>query len=215
MTRCIVVLTVGRSGSSAVAGALHHAGISFGRADDLMGPDRRFNPKGHFEMSSWWQADRALTEAIQAGKHALCGPHLDLINRRNVEEPVIWGVKSPFFPWTLPALIPLLPSDLRLVVLHRRFDAIVASRMRHGNGGAGISMSAALHDTECNLARLYGHCAKFSYLPQYHVQFEEVIDNPYVEMTYLLAYCLDGLDWLPSQIDKAAKWISPALVHHA
>lgn len=53
MTRCIAVVSIGRSGSSALAGALHQAGISFGDERELIGPHEEFNPKGHFEMASW------------------------------------------------------------------------------------------------------------------------------------------------------------------
>lgn len=195
-----------------MAGALHQAGISFGRPDDLMGPDRRFNPKGHFEMHSWWAADNALAQQIQMCHAGLCGHHIDLIARRNAEQPVIWGVKSPFLPWTLPVLLQHLPKDLRIVVMHRRFDAIVASKMRHGNAGTGLAYQAAVHDTACDLSRMYSTCVTASYLPQYHAQFEEIIANPKSEMAALMDFCLDGIEY-PAALQSAIDWIEPRLVH--
>lgn len=47
--RAVVILGMHRSGTSALAGTLHHLGVEFGR--DLIGASPS-NPKGHFEMTA-------------------------------------------------------------------------------------------------------------------------------------------------------------------
>ena len=51
MSTCVVVLGTMRSGSSAVAGALHKAGISMGK---FLMPGNEFNERGYYEDEEFY-----------------------------------------------------------------------------------------------------------------------------------------------------------------
>jgi hypothetical protein len=218
MTRVIVILTIGRSGSSALAGALHQAGIPFEAHGDNMGNSRDFNPKGHFEWSSWWRAGKWLKERLTTdgnGVEVLIDGHRDLVKSCSAANPQIWGVKSPWFPWTLPHVIGLLPADHRVIVIRRGREATIQSFMRHGNLGQGMTYDEAAVTVDEQMAVLEATAAGLT-CPVRNVTFEQIMAHTWRSMAGTLEFCYQDIAEVSvEQIEIATTWIDPELCHHA
>jgi hypothetical protein len=208
-------MTVGRSGSSATAGALHQAGISFGGPEELVPAHPDFNAKGHFERYAWHMHERHVALAIQRGVQPdgkdIAGIEAQI--RKNSDKQ-IWGIKSVYAPWGFPYYEPMLPRDWRMIVLHRRFGAVVQSYMRHMNEGNGCSEEHAEQSVIEGWAAFYNTVYRYRHRPQYHIEFERITSDPYMAMTELLGFAYDGVDVSETQIAAAADWIEPNLRHH-
>ena len=212
MTRCIYIATVGRSGSSALAGALHQAGISFGEPDDLMGAHRTLNPRGHFEMHTWFRAERGIAEAVEAGREpdaADLERIAELSAQRSEQHPVIWGVKSAR-PLALRYVWPLLPKDTLLLLAKREFTATVASYMVHGK----LDEETARQKVTDYYTALRAGVASIGIEP-IAVCYEHLIQHPDITLGWVLRVCYGGKQMVTTaQIEAAVDWIEPALKHY-
>lgn len=220
MTRVIVILTAGRSGSSALAGALHQAGIPFETPNDNMGKSRKFNPKGHFEMASWWRAGRDLKRDLKNGegedrKRSAAVAYGAIIKRRCQENTLIWGVKSPFTPWTLEVFGPLLPADHRVIVLRRNRESMTQSVKRHHNCGNGLPYDKAALIVDDYIRQLERASDTLT-CPVMDVRYEQLIRYPWRTLAGVLEFCYEDLAQVQiEQIERAVAWIDPELCHHA
>lgn len=219
MTRAIIVMTIGRSGSSALAGALHQAGIPFydGKKDHI-GKNRDLNAKGHFEMHSWFRPDLRLSTRVAENGHGYpsdLSPLVDelrkVIERRNEANPVIWGVKSTTLPWTLPHLLPYFPADHRVIVSARRRLPLAQSLKRH-NGT--ISQQQAEEMVDKRLHQMWTTVEGLT-CPVLTVRFEELVRYTRRTMRRALDFCYDGIELVqPDKLCRASEWIDPSLVHY-
>lgn len=217
MTRCVAILTVPRSGSSALAGALHAYGLSFGEDGELIGAHQSFNPKGHFEIRKWHDYGigiaRSIDSGLKPGSRDIDGIAA-IISKRNKAHPDIWGVKSAWLSHSLPYIWPYMPSDVRLIAIHRRFDAQVRSNVLHLDGGNGTTEDMARYKVLRHRARLYQTLSDFSHLPHYHVQFEALTDDPETVLRQVLAFCYEGIaDVDEPMVGRACDWIDASLRH--
>lgn len=217
-SRCILVLAVGRSGSSALAGALHQAGVSMGPDAELIGPHAEFNPKGHFEWRPWWELSKMVRNAY-AGKESLrhdtSERFRNLLARRIAGNPAIFGIKDVYAPWSLPYWWEHLPQDTRVVVLHRSINGRAQSIMRHDNGGKGCDTATALRIAENGYVKLAEAVGTLGgTVPRIHVQFEALSDSPSA-VAQAVRWCYEGLDVRlnGAQVDAAVQWIEPRLRH--
>jgi hypothetical protein len=85
-SRCILVLGVHGSGTSAVAGVLHRLGVSLG--DRLVGPTRH-NPRGHYEDADF----RVLLYSYRSDRSLL--PTILAFLETRFERRALWGLKEP------------------------------------------------------------------------------------------------------------------------
>jgi hypothetical protein len=131
----IIVTGVGRSGTSAVAGVLHHSGISMGRE---LYEASEFNPTGYYEEAPVCQLNDRILAATAGAEHWSCASRQEVLaaaepfaeEMRTLAAEAEGGWKDPRFSWTLEAWLPHLRERPRIVVCLRSPAAVVASTMR-------------------------------------------------------------------------------------
>lgn len=211
MSRQIIVIGMHRSGTSMVAGCLHHLGCNMG--EDLVLGATKEQPAGYYEDREIMQFnERLLTEA---GGGWLNPPEYDrlltacrdradrvqaLVKKRNEAFPV-WGWKDPRTCLTLPAFLPHL-DNYRIIFVHRYRKSVVKSLV--------IREKGRLDDEQANdligeyntfiMANLRGQRYKMIY-------YESFLKNQNVEA--LAGYC--GLVSTADQIQAAKDHIRPEL----
>lgn len=117
---CIIVMGCFRSGTSAVAGTLHHLGVFMGERFD---PPNANNPKGFWEDLDFKSLHSAYEEEPVGDKIGLFYEHL--VSKRDAEHK-LWGVKDPLICKYLYKLTSLI-SDHKLIVCRRSVEDIAAS----------------------------------------------------------------------------------------
>lgn len=145
---CVLVLGLPRSGTSAVAGALHHLGIPMG--DNLMPALSGVNDRGFYEDVEFVDLHIKLMRAHEDPQILFDVPNpLDevvladwqkLIDRRN-EKP-IWGMKDPKMCFLLSYFLARCPNT-EIVVVRRPFHECVKS-LKPLYGGMSIDRAATL-----------------------------------------------------------------------
>lgn len=186
MDRCIAVLTVGRSGSSAVAGVLDKLGVVM--AHKYMGANDA-NPRGFYEDVPLNRMLHTPLKEEQLYKY--------FAKRRRDG---LWGMKDPALVYKLPRLFRFL-GDVRIVVVKRDVEEIVASckRVWSKANRAEIDRKAQLIE---NLVRWRTHTT---------VWYNELIDDTERVVTELRDFVYDGLDRsLPDTAD-AIEFVDPEL----
>lgn len=140
---CIVVMGCYRSGTSAVAGILHHLGVDMG--SNFQEPNAN-NPKGYFEDPKFLEANLKIYEAIQIvddfdhhsrmfeAKKAFHA----LVEAREKRD-ITWGFKDPKF--CLTAKHVELPPETKIIWIHRDIDETAMS----------IIKSLSLHGKDANM----------------------------------------------------------------
>lgn len=113
----IVVLGCYRSGTSLVAGILHHLGVFMGEKFDDPSPA---NPKGFFEDIEF----KRLFNMWTSGKE-VSGLVKNLIQQRDLIHP-LWGVKDPQMCLLLDRFL-LLTNNVKVIAVHRSNNDICNS----------------------------------------------------------------------------------------
>ena len=218
MGRCIVVLGVPRSGSSAVAGVLHHLGVNMGNGHLQRG--NKWNPKGYMEDLRWQALNKRLTgdryghdqpmavSGEQAERYKALAELCDLSP--------LWGMKDPRLCFTLQFVLPWL-EDPRVVAVKRNPMASAMSLMKHSQGNykgrhmMTLQEAAELRDlwADAMEERLRGFGG-----PTFQVFYEELCYRPTGVAKELAAFAFDGLDWLQPDVAAAAAFVDPSLRHH-
>jgi hypothetical protein len=139
MSDVYVVLSMHRSGSSAVAGIMHHLGVDMG--DDLM-PASPDNPKGYFEDmvfvtlnqriiagagGAWWYHSNEFFKRVEN-----VGGFDNEIRDVCFAKSGVWGWKDPRTVATYPLYAPYL-DNVHFVVVERGIHAIALSLNRRDN----------------------------------------------------------------------------------
>ena len=187
MSRSVIVLGQHRSGTSAIAGILHHLGIPMGTpgtidsATHLVDGWPAFDSniygqfedndfvkifdKGHgsWECPVWW---RYSEETAQEAK--------GLVKKREAEHS-LWGLKSPQLCYTLMYLLDYL-EDPVVIAIHRDFDDMVASLAKRG----GYPIPVAQHMQSLYFLLHAGTKTevKGRGIPLLELRFEEVLRSP-------------------------------------
>lgn len=144
---CVVVLGLPRSGASAVAGILMQLGINMG---EHLRPPSSDNPKGYVE-----DLDFASIHSVLLGAEDGLNPYgilppdrqawLSYANLiRNKECQVSWGLKDPKLCFLLPYFATRLESNLKVIVVQRRFHSVVKSWMKTNPGSTASQAILAL-----------------------------------------------------------------------
>lgn len=138
MSRAVFVVGAHRSGTSAIAGALHKIGVNMG--EPFLQADAH-NPRGYYEdvvarslnqaMIGRWdnpqmQAPTELVSAVRAH-----------IRYRQSGNPDVWGLKDPRFSFTLPvwarAMRDMCPENTLLIIeANRRWSDSAMSIVSRG-----------------------------------------------------------------------------------
>ena len=127
MKKAVIVLGVGRDGTSLVAGILSKIGFFFGEEDDLIAPNE-INPLGFWEHKALPEFNRRIMAENDVGEYSSTSDLIESFSyHAELDEFVSstygqkWkiGLKDPRFCVTLPAWMPSL-------VLYRRTPVIVS-----------------------------------------------------------------------------------------
>jgi hypothetical protein len=123
------VLGVPRSGTSAVAGALHHLGVPMG--NDFVPADDRWAPRGFFEDVEFANVHSDLLfPDEQEAPRQLDGPRLDRYRTLIAERCATgrsWGIKESRLPFLFRHFVEMCPMPVRLIITRRPFHQCVAS----------------------------------------------------------------------------------------
>ena len=224
MSRCIMVLSALRSGSSCVAGALHRLGVDMGEGH--FQPADKNNQAGYHEDLRW----SAVTKRITGGRfyHDSFMPaeirdedaaeYSELARQRRAEHN-IWGIKSPRMALVAHWIWPYL-EDCRIVVVHRLREQAIASLQRHSaigypaqysltNGAAAEIIDRHLGAVEQRLTEFRGAVL--------HVSYDALLECPADQLARLECFCFDGKWHLAPDAERVqvvADWINPELNHH-
>lgn len=218
--RIIVVLSLPRSGSSAIAGALHRMGVDMGEGH-LQPPDLA-NPRGYYEDMRWNAIHKAVT-GIRYGmrepaglsqKHWQSYAHLVRICSRKP----VWGIKSPRLCFVLHLLLPILQDacDVRLVRVRRDWEANMASLRWHSELAYRGRFKMTDDEAEVLLtewqAALERRLEEFDG-PVFEVNYDDLVNDPAATLTELETFCFKGMKKLSAGIERAVDWIDPSLRH--
>lgn len=119
---CIIVLGCWRSGTSAVAGVLHHLGVMMGEKFNVPTP---MNPKGYFEDIEFKEVFNGLMNYDPACEDLM----MKLIRKRRTNFK-LWGVKDPQLCYLLDQFTEHLWCDHKLISTVRDKEAIAKSMAR-------------------------------------------------------------------------------------
>jgi hypothetical protein len=226
MSRFIGVLTLPRSGSSMVAGMLHHAGVNMG--DKLAGVSP-YNEKGIYEHVPFYELNHAITyhfdqrglwdyDTIQRFQSAQLSIG-ELRTRYRTEawrlESELYGQKEPLLAVAWNHVHWVIPGDKRLIVVNRRWDHIIDSAMQVRQHIAAMKELTQAH-IEAMYTFVRGYINKIVQITQYpvlHVQYERILEDPVTETRRIVDFAFNGLS-LDADYEAALAVVEPALNHH-
>jgi hypothetical protein len=170
---CFLVMGQPRSGTSAVAGILHHLGIPMGeRIVDPREPDRwdfpeadEWNPRGYFqdaafmnledaEFGRWAPPDNWIPSARFVDA---LGNSVELRQSRGGD----WGLKSNRLQFYLTEFRRVCADTVKIIVTRREMERSLASWVARGGGSHGEAFirmaSAKLFSVSADLCLHYDH----------------------------------------------------------
>ena len=213
----VVVLGMHRSGTSAVAGLLHHAGLNVGAADDLIEANEG-NPKGHYELrpmmelndtilKQWggtWDNPPAFPDNWQNSELALdqIASIRALIAEYQLHD---WVIKDPRIAVLLPLWSAALGDDAAYVAMYRHPREVALSLEARDSMPIAVGMSLWW---EYNYAMIHHLDGYRTYLLPYH----HLVTSP-VQSSVFLTKFLNS--WRPAldlhSVEQAASFIEPTL----
>ncbi len=176
---CIIVLGCYRSGTSAVAGILHHLGVPMGKKFD---PPTKNNMQGFWEDIEFKTLHTQFDLNREVRNPELTTMYVDLIKQREAEYS-LWGIKDPLLCNNLNRFISNLTSDYKLIVCRRDVNDIAHS------------MAKAVESQMCFLP-----AANF-YVKSMNDQLEKY-EGPILELTHN-----DNLSNPKSTVEKIASFV--------
>lgn len=200
--RCIVILTVGRSGSSLVGGILHRLGVVMShKVDDLQQENNgdKANPKGYYEDTRLLHINRA----VIAGKRANTPETFQkyIADRRKNK---LWGMKDPRFATVFPSIRPLL-GDYRFVVAERKKEEVIKSFHTYSRSVGDVKYIEAQQTKIENI--LNNDPA-----PRMRIQYDLLIKQPVSIIESLCDFVYEGVNsQKPGNILEAIEFVDPNL----
>jgi len=216
MSTAIVVLGGHRSGTSCVAGVLHHLGVPMG--GELLGPGPA-NPAGHFEDMEFFRLhQRILGEDNDPTAwrrpapecDAFRGEYAGLVARRNRAHDV-WGVKDPRLCFLMPLLLAAHGGGVQVVHVHR--DPEQSARSLAAREGDLSDREAgeivwAYYETARDSAAL---AVRRGPVLGVHVDF--VVGDPRRAVAEIARFVRGVSDGEAGDIEAAVGFVEPALNH--
>lgn len=212
VSKQIIVLGMHRSGTSMIAGVLHHLGVMMG--EDLVIGSTTEQPAGYFEDREFMHLNESILTQAGGGWMHPPGPRSiesvtayndkiqELIERRNSQHQV-WGWKDPRTVLTLPCYLPYLSSP-RLVVVRRQAKSVIQSLVIREKGRMTPEQAVKLYNEyQTRIAR---YAAPLGYIIIY---YEDCIKYGLGEVDRLIKK-LD-LQPTPEQRQAAIDHIRPEL----
>ena len=201
MARAILIVGPQGSGSSALAGALHTAGVYMG--DKLKGSSP-LNPKGHFEDEEF----EAIGLMEKASVDEISDRVKAYIEKRNQRE--IWGLKLIFIPSLFKYIFPNL-DDCRILSIDRPVEGCIKSSLeKYGH----YRSRQFIENMHANIRRSRARIIEEFCLKNLDVNFNNLTDNTAYEMERVIAFCFDGMQSPEqSKINEAIAFVDPSLNH--
>lgn len=199
MSRCILVVGTGRSGTSAVAGMLHKLGVWMG---GTFQPSNRNNRWGTYEDAEFRSLDLMVAFDRVFCDECAARAYGRLAAKRAGRP--LWGVKDPDLTRTYRHLLPHL-DDARVVVCERDREATLDSFMRaYGKPRAEAERWHA-DKVACLDAMLADVDA-----PVLQVRFEDVLADPAGAAARLRDFAYEGLGLERPALDAAVGHVARA-----
>lgn len=197
-SRCILVVGTGRSGTSAVAGVLHHLGVTMGA--EFVPPDKT-NPYGMFEDAGLFNLAREVLHDDKPIRAFLP----EVRNREQGPQP--WGWKDPALVWLLPDILGMI-SNPRIILIKRPAEECIQSFADSYPGGRERAESWHTSITERLDSLIWS-------VPTLEIQFHDLLDNPGAVVSQIAAFAFEGLEPpTPAQVEMATKHIRPKGAKH-
>lgn len=213
MSRCILVLGVARSGTSAVAGALHHLGVHMLDIEKASTQQVSPNPRGTFEDENFLTLGLQLQKNGFSASETIKKSYLELIARRR-QQYALWGFKDPRSMFALEHFLEYL-GDSRAVLVRRNAEATRRSLRQWGP--AVQAPPFWLQATAYQRAILMFPGLRLT------VDYEALVADPEGEIDRLGMFVFSNLPWqqtgvglqpTTAQIAAAVEFIDPALKHY-
>lgn len=185
MSRKIVVLSIGRSGSSALSGMLHKLGVKMG---EKFVPASWKNPYGTFEDLELYNLNRRVFSG-ESKPHE----YADFVAYREEMGDPVWGVKDPALCQVFHHLRPYLGDDVRVITIVREREAVIRSFNEVELMGVNAARKWCAELTEQWREQLDGFDG-----PVLSLTWEGVKADPKGTARQLADFCYEGLGDYPS-----------------
>jgi hypothetical protein len=218
--RCVAVVGVGRSGTSATAGLLMSLGLTGPHPDDLL-PASSSNESGHWESKKMISCNVQLLNGVGATHYGPppVGTRWESVSKYTElrESALQWFatsyegrpmmVKDPRLCATLPFWRDVLPVSMAAVFVLR--DPLRVSRSRQARDDVPVTLGLAIWDRYIRSA-----AAVLNGLPTLVVEYDAMLADPRRATEEISAFLQGvGIDVPPEVTDAAAGHINPTLRH--
>ena len=213
MSRCIIVLATGRSGSSAVSGMLHHIGVHMTDKEHTAGFNHRNHPGGHWEDLRWHRLGLDIMDAGFPYQPTVAQvmQYEKLASER--EEHPLWGVKTPTFSLILKPLLQgdIFPDATKVVAVHRSLVSCALSRVDKDRPRMTYDEAVAEQVKRSrSMLGIIQYCNGRK-IPVHHISYERLLKEPLKHAAELSQFIRIG--WtdigMASDISAAAHFIRP------
>lgn len=208
-SRCIIVLGVVGSGTSAVAGTLDTLGVSMG--ERLVGAGKSTNPRGHFEDRDVRIWLNNITRAADADSAAADVAALEDYVLDRAARYRIWGLKDPRLAGQLDLIVDAIGPDWRMVCVDRDEAATARSLAVKWNRSDIDRIIRTQNGTRRRRAALLERHKP----PVLWIDFNDLTRDPVRHVNMLHDFAFEDMDKpSPARIRQAIDFIDPSLNHH-
>lgn len=177
---CIIVVGCFRSGTSIIAGVLHHLGIPMGK---------KFDEPNQNNMFGFWEdvEFKEFHKAFDVHSRFLPDEEYSALVKSREDEYPLWGVKDPLLCRNLNNLISCLKTPCKVIACTRQIKDI-------GNSMAKASGNTPQFPNPFNgLAQFYVDCM-YAELSQYHgdllmTNHDQVLLHPHETVNRIAEFC--------------------------
>lgn len=180
------------------------------------------NPKGYYEDLRWQALNKDLAGHGYSARTVYWFPNRHRAAYSKLFElcsqKLIWGVKAPRMAFTFKHFVGLAREfcEVRVVVIERDLDDVIASMMRHSeiayNGQLRMEHNQAASLIQTWQAALLD-AIKTIRGPTCVVTYDDVIEKPEAALRDLAEFCFEGKP-MPD-LKEAIEWVEPGMRHHA
>ena len=221
-SRCVIVLSIPRSGSSLVAGVLHRLGVDMG--EGYLQPPDISNQRGYYEDLRWQKTNKRLVgpryemHCLEQIPERIQNKYRKLI--AVCETKPLWGMKDPRLCVTLHWITPYL-QDARLVIVRRDLGASVRSLVYHSQ--VSYQGTLEMNDTQArSLLEEWQRIMDWQIAtfngPMLTVNYRDMLNEPMAWVCELNRFARQDLavqDASDKQLLKAAAFCVPGLNHNS
>lgn len=222
-SRAVFVLSLPRSGSSCIAGALSRLGVNMGDGH-LQKPDEN-NPRGYYEDLRWQRVNKDLAGHGYQTQRVWMLPkrHRDKYEALAGEcsQQPVWGLKGPRMAFTFQYIHPIVSTvaEVRVVWVQRERQAVVSSLLTHSRQAYRGKFALTRRKANDILARWNESlCAGLETFdgPVLEVDYSAFLVDPRSELGELAYFVFDGFEehCTLDGFEQAFVFVEPKLQHN-